>query len=299
MAKPDTADLEGRIIAHLGTRVRIKTAQGVVEVKPPRKAAGWAVGDIAVIRGGMGVEIRERKNELTRVGGNGEKQTLAANVDLVVAVTACGEAFKLGLIDRFCVTAFRMGADFAIALNKMDIEGADWQLMKARAYEALGVPVHPVSARTGEGMEKFAKSLSGKICALLGHSGVGKTSILNRLAPGLDRAVGEVYGKSDQGRHTTTMSLLVELPCGGAIIDSPGLRQFSPADIEARDVAEFFPGIRDFSGSCKFRDCLHLTEPGCSVTAALADGRLDRQRYESYTRLLESIKETGARKAWE
>lgn len=299
MAKPEKADLEGRIIAHLGARVRIQTAHGVVEVKPPRRNAGWAVGDIAVIRGGMGVEIRERKNELSRVASNGETQTLAANVDLVVAVTACGEAFKLGLVDRFCVTAARMGAGFSIVLNKMDIEGSAQQLAEARAYEALGAPVYPVSARTGEGMEEFASSLSGKICALLGHSGVGKTSILNRLAPGVDRAVGEVYGKSGQGRHTTTMSLMVELPCGGAIIDSPGLRQFSPADIEPGDVAEFFPGIRDFAGSCKFRDCVHLAEPGCSVRAALADGRLDPQRYESYIRLLESIKETGYRKAWE
>jgi ribosome biogenesis GTPase len=296
LAKPETADLEGRIIAHLGTRVRVKTAQGVVEVKPPRKA-GWAVGDIAVIRDGRGVEIRERKNELTRVGGNGEKQTLAANVDLVVAVTACGEAFKLGLIDRFCVTALRMGADFSIALNKMDMEGSDRQLMEAKAYETLGIPVHPVSARTGEGMEAFAESLSGRICALLGHSGVGKTSILNQLAPGVNRPVGELLGKTEQGRHTTTMSLLVELASGGAIIDSPGLRQFSPADIEARDVAEFFPGIRDFSGSCKFRDCVHLTEPGCCVTTALADGRLGAERYASYARLLESIRENGARRA--
>lgn len=296
MAKPETADLEGRIIAHLGTRVRVKTPQGVVEVKPPRKA-GWAVGDIAIIRNGRGVGIRERKNELTRAGSNGEKQTLAANVDLVVAVTACGDAFKLGLIDRFCVTAFRMGAGFSIALNKMDMEGSDRQLKEARAYEAMGIAVYPVSARTGEGMDEFAGSLSGRICALLGHSGVGKTSILNRLAPGVNRRVGELLGKTEQGRHTTTMSLLVETPCGGAIIDSPGLRQFSPADIEARDVAEFFPGIREFSGSCKFRDCLHLTEPGCSVTTALADGRLDAERYASYARLLESIRGNDARRA--
>lgn len=296
MAKPEKEAQEGRIIAHLGTRVRMKTSEGAVEVKPPR-GSSWAVGDIAIIKEGRGVGIRERRNELVRTGANGAKQTLAANIDLVIAVTACGEAFKPGLIDRFCVTAFRMGADFSIVLNKIDLEGADGQVKEAREYEALGVSVHPVSAATGEGLDELAKSITGRVCVLLGHSGVGKTSILNSLVPGLDRLVGDVYEKTDQGRHTTTVSLLVELPCGGAIIDSPGLRQFSPADIGVRDVAEFFPGIREFSGSCRFRDCVHLTEPGCSVTTALADGRLGAERYASYARLLKSIRENGARRA--
>lgn len=296
MPKPEKKTLEGRIIAHLGTRVRVKTAEGVMEVKPPRNS-GWAVGDIAVIEGGMGTQIRKRRNELTRTGSNGATQTLAANIDLVVGVTACGDAFKPGLIDRLCVTAFRMGADFSIALNKIDIEGAERWVEEAREYETLGIAVYPVSAVTGEGMDKLSASLSGRVCVLLGHSGVGKTSILNRLVPGVDRLVGDVYEKTDQGRHTTTMSLLVELSCGGAIIDSPGLRQFSPADIDIRDVAQFFPGIREFSGGCKFRDCLHLTEPGCSVTSALADGKVSAERYASYARLLESVRENAAKRS--
>lgn len=287
----------GRVISHHGLRVRIAAPGGVVEWKPPRRES-WVVGDIVVFDGDRPKTIEPRANELVRVAtGKGKRQALAANLDWLVIVTACGDWFKPGLVDRFIVAAGHGGIRSMVALNKTDLEGADECAATVAEYARLGYPVHCVSALTSDGVDALAGALAGSVSALVGHSGVGKTSLLNRLVPGADMAVGEAHEASGRGRHTTTTALMVELPGGGALIDSPGIRQFAPSGLDPMDVADHFPGFSEHTGQCKFRDCLHETEPGCAVRNAKDDGAISEELYASYLRLLASVKE-AAGPAW-
>ncbi|MBI5815448.1 MAG: ribosome small subunit-dependent GTPase A [Nitrospinae bacterium] len=280
----------GRVIAHYGLRVHIRTDEGVVEWKPPRRET-WVVGDMVVFQDGRPKTILPRKTELARLSFSGASQVLASNLTKMVIVTAAGPAFKPGLIDRFCVAASHAGLSASIALNKIDLPGAEEFAAAARRFEKWGIEVNAVSVRTGEGLNGLAESLRGHVSVMVGQSGVGKTSILNHIAGGAARAVSEVNEKTGAGKHTTTVSILVELPCGGALIDSPGIRQFVPSGLEPRDVADHFPGFEKLRGGCKFRDCLHTAEPGCAVRDAVKQGALDDERYQSYIRLLESVKQ--------
>ena len=280
----------GRVIAHYGLRVHIKTGDGVVEWKPPRRES-WVVGDMVVFDNGRPKTIAPRRTELARIAADGARQPLAANLDSLLIVTACGSAYKPQLIDRFIVSARHAGLEPSVILNKIDGPDSNMFINMAAMYEKYGVALRKVCALTGEGMVELTASLAGRVSALVGESGVGKTSILNRIAPSLSREVGEVNVKTGAGKHTTTVSLLVDLPGGGAIIDSPGIRTFTPSGLEPRDVAGFFPSFEKFHSGCRFRDCLHLTEPGCAVTEAVNEGGLDKERYESYTRLLQTVKD--------
>lgn len=289
---PREADTEktGRIIAHHGLRVHIDIGGQVVEWKPPRRE-NWVVGDYVRFEGGRPKALEPRRNEFSRLGYGAKPQTLAANLDLLLIVTACDSNYKPGLIDRFIVSAGHSGIGAAIVLNKTDLPGAREYIEVAGLYEKLGYDVHQTSAVTGDGVEELGHALQGKTSALVGHSGVGKTSLLNRLAPGLDRPTGDVHDKTSLGRHVTSASLLVELPGGGFIIDSPGIRQFAPSGLEPEDVARYFPGFADLAGSCKFRNCMHISEPRCAIKKAVEDGLLEESLYESYKRMYESVKE--------
>jgi len=282
----------GRIIAHHGKKVVIAAGGGLVEWKPPHRET-WVVGDVVRFVKDRPKTIEPRRNELARISTRkGARQALAANLDWLVIVTACGEAFKPGLVDRFIVAAGHARIGAMVVLNKIDLEGAGRFIEEISAYRNMGVPVHCVSALTGEGLDEFAAALKGFVSAMVGHSGVGKTSLINRLAPGVERAVGAVHEETERGRHVTSSSLMVDLPGGGSLIDAPGIRHFVPTGLEPRDVAAHFPGL-DAEGGCKFRDCLHVTEPGCGVREAVDRGGVDRARYESYLRLLASVKESS------
>ncbi|MBI4666508.1 MAG: ribosome small subunit-dependent GTPase A [Nitrospinae bacterium] len=291
MRKPEREEEKtGLVIAHYGLRAHIRVGGETLELKPPR-GQEWAVGDSIVFEKGRPKKILERRNALIRIGANGKEQALAANLDLLLIVTACGEAFKPGLIDRFLVSSAHMGIPAAIVVNKMDIPEAAEFLTAAREYENYGYNVLPVSALSGSGIDGLTAMLNHKVTALVGHSGVGKTSITNRLVPGLNRLVGEVNVKTEAGRHVTTVSIFVDLPGGGAIIDSPGIRQFVPTGIDERDAAHYFPGFAPYRGMCKFRDCMHMAEPGCAIRQAVEDKSLSDERYRSYLRIIQSIRE--------
>ena len=287
----------GQIVEHHGVRVRIKTTSGLVEWKPPRRET-WVVGDIVLFKNGKPHTIAPRKTKLDRIGANGKIQTLAANIDTLLVVTACGELYKPGLVDRFCVAANHAGIKPAVILNKTDLDPEQKFEAEAKEYAAIGYPFFAVSALTGEGIDKLTEFIKDRVTALVGHSGVGKTSILNALVPGEEQATGKVHEKTAQGRHTTSSATLVSVPSGGFLIDSPGIRHFAPSGLTAADVALFFPGITPHLGGCKFGDCLHLSEPKCSVIEAVEDNAISKKRYESYCRLIESVKETEPR-AWE
>ncbi len=291
MIKPSSPQKNsGTIIAHHGLKVRIETGGDIVEHKPPRRES-WVVGDTVVFEGGRPKEIAPRRNELRRRGSGGGEQVLAANLDTLLIVTSCGEAFKPGLIDRFMVAAGDAGIDPVIALNKIDLPDYAQRRDAIMMYSKLNFDVHHISAKTGEGVEAFMESLKDKTSAMVGHSGVGKTSLLNRLIPELNRETAEIHHKTGQGRHKTSFALLVNLPNGGSVIDSPGVRQFTPSGLAPSDVALHFPGFNLVSGGCKFRNCLHITEPGCAIVEAVKADKLSEGLYASYTRLLASVQE--------
>lgn len=249
------------------------------------------VGDIVRFEGGRPKDIAPRRNELRRRGSGGGDQTLAANLDILIIVTSCGEAFKPGLIDRFLVAAGNAGIEPMIALNKIDLPDYAERREAVGIYSKLGFDVHFLSAKTAEGVEALMDSLKDKTSSMVGHSGVGKTSLLNRLIPEINRETAEIHDKTGQGRHKTSFALLVGLPDGGSVIDSPGVRQFTPTGLEPSGVALHFPGFSHVSGQCKFRDCLHITEPGCRILEAVDAKELDEGLYSSYQRLLASVRE--------
>lgn len=293
MGSPETVPGKtGIITAHHGLQVTINVGDQIVRVKPPRREQ-WVVGDIIRFADGKPETIEPRKTELARIASNGAKQVLAANLDQLAIVTACGEAFKPGLIDRFIVASGAAGITPIVILNKTDLPGSGQYINATKKYAGIGLKLFHISAKSGEGFDTFRESLTGVTSALVGHSGVGKTSILNRLIPGLNKATADIHEKTGLGRHKTSVSMLFELNGGGAIIDSPGIRIFAPSGIEPEQVAVHFPGFAEWIGGCKFRNCLHITEPDCVIKKALDEKNILIDTYDSYVRMVTSVKETG------
>ena len=247
------------------------------------------VGDQALVENAMVQEILPRRNWFVRPA--------VANLDLLVLLASevipVTEPF---LVDRITAIAGSQGVEVVIAVNKTDLSG-EGEL--ARIYRRAGYQVVCTSAVTGQGIEELRALIAGKVVALSGNSGVGKSSILNRLAPSLCLPTGEVSDKLGRGRHTTRHIQLFSLPDGTYVADTPGFSSFDTEQMEVilkENLQYAFPDFAPFLGKCQFHDCAHLREPGCAVTAALARGEIEPSRYESYRRLYEIARE---RKAWE
>ncbi len=256
------------------------------------RAAPVVVGDRVDVerRGDRLLAVRRRpRRTLLRRREPGGVQPVAANVDQLVIVTAVGPQFRPGLIDRMLVAADVDGIEPLIVVNKVDLEARDASLDEAARYRALGYRLFPTSALTGEGLDALTAALRGRVSALAGHSGVGKSSILNRLAPDAARAIAEVNPVTGKGRHTTSVAEGYPFD-GGLLIDLPGIREFGLAGLEPLRLAAAFPELRAAASGCRFADCLHEVEPGCAVRAAVEAGRIDAARYQSYLRLLESLR---------
>ena len=247
------------------------------------------VGDQALVENAMVQEILTRRNWFVRPA--------VANLDLLVLLASevipVTEPF---LVDRITAIAGSQGVEVVIVVNKTDLSG-EGEL--ARIYRRAGYQVVCTSAVTGQGIEELRALIVGKVVALSGNSGVGKSSILNRLAPSLCLPTGEVSDKLGRGRHTTRHIQLFALPDGTYVADTPGFSSFDTEQMEVilkENLQYAFPDFAPFLGRCQFHDCAHLREPGCAVTAALARGEIEPSRYESYRRLYEIARE---RKAWE
>lgn len=216
----------------------------------------------------------------------GRQQVLVANVDLLALVVSVAEPrLKPNLIDRLLVAAEKGGMRPLICINKIDLaDPADLQPLVG-VYSQMGYDVLLLSAKTGFGVERFSRALAGRATVVAGQSGVGKSSLLNAVDPSFRLRVQAVSENTEKGKHTTSIARLLPLAGGGYVVDTPGIRQFQLWDVIAEEVAGFFRDLRPYVSLCRFPDCTHTHEDDCAVKNAVADGRLDERRYESYCNL--------------
>ncbi len=233
-------------------------------------------------------KLHDRKNYIIRKSINLSKQAqvIAANLDLaLLVVTLASPRTSLGFIDRFLVTAEAYGIPAGLVFNKLDLfseEGLEILADYKSIYEKIGYVCYDVSALKKTGIKEVEAVLKNKTTLFSGHSGVGKSTLLNSILPGLDVRTGEISDWSDSGKHTTTFAEMFELPFGGFLIDTPGIRELGIIDIEKQELSNFFPEMRELLNQCKFYNCRHINEPGCAVLAALEAGEIHPTRYGSY-----------------
>jgi len=237
------------------------------------------------------VEPRRTKFSRRQPGPRGtwKEDMLVANVDQVLVVFACADPMPhLRMLDRFLVVAEHNEVPARVVANKIDLVGLDRARELFSAYERIGYPVHYASAREGIGVEELADVLAERTSVVTGPSGVGKSTLLNAIQPGLRIETGEVSEALHKGRHTTTSAELHALsgPGGGYVADTPGLRELGLWQVPPNELAWCFPEFEPFLGACAFNDCRHLEEPRCAVLAAVTDGRISPARHDSYRRLL-------------
>lgn len=241
-------------------------------------------------RKGIIVEIEKRKSVLFRqMPETGIKQVLAANIDHVVICMALKDPpFRHGLVDRYLVACELMNLKPTILLNKIDL-GSKSEIEQAlEDFASIGYQTICVSAVTEQGICELKELLKDKCSVLTGPSGVGKTSMVNVICPTLSLQVGEVNEYTGKGRHTTTVSRLIDIGIG-YLVDTPGLREFAPWGVEKEKLAECFIEMRDFIGNCKFRNCCHENEPDCAIKEAVTNGYISSRRYQSYLQLYRDI----------
>lgn len=266
-----------------------------------------AVGDhVRIIHMGADaiviVEIFPRRNQLSRPtavpmpGAHAFEQVFAANVDQVIPIfSAVNPAPKWNMLDRYLVCAGAANVPALICITKSDMvrvgeAGTDELMEISDEYRRIGYPVLFISAISGEGLDELKDALKGNISVLVGKSGVGKTTLLNALQPGLNLRVNAVSDYNGKGRHTTVHVELFDLDFGGSIVDTPGVREFGLWEVGGDELAYLFPEMRPYIGRCKFGlDCRHDEEPGCALRKGVMEGHISPRRYQSYLKLLEEV----------
>ncbi|MGJ1264029.1 ribosome small subunit-dependent GTPase A [Sphingobacterium spiritivorum] len=239
--------------------------------------------DSAVIR-----HLEPRRNYIIRRSVNLSKQTqiIGANLDqALLVVTLASPPTSLGFIDRFLVTAEAYSVPAMLVFNKLDLfsdEGLDILKEYEQIYESIGYPCYKVSALEGINVEELKDLLKDKVTLVSGHSGVGKSTLINALIPEAGLKTGSISDWSDKGKHTTTFAEMMDLPFGGKLIDTPGIRELGIVDIEPQELSHFFPEMRALLNKCRFNNCRHVNEPGCAVMEAVENGTIEASRYDSY-----------------
>lgn len=304
--------MHGLVIKNTGSWYLVRTDDGrAVECKVKgnfrlrgiRSTNPVAVGDGVTIKQAEGdkvafiTEIDDRRNYIIRKASNLSKQShiLAANIDVaLLVVTVARPDTSTTFIDRFLASAEAYGVPVCIAFNKVDDqteeERATMDYWKA-LYSDIGYRCFPISALHNEGMTELREQLAGRTTLLAGHSGVGKSTLLNLLIPDAHARTAHISDAHGTGMHTTTFSELFELPEGGALIDIPGIKGFGTFNMEPEEVAHYFRDIFRISADCRFNNCTHTHEPGCAVLEALEDHRLAPSRYASYLSMLDDKEE--------
>lgn len=265
----------------------------VVSVEEIKMVDPVAIGDVvsfvdASDGSGMITEILPRKNKFSRraAGRKPLEQVIVANVDQVVAVFAAARPKpKWGMLNRYLADAESADLPALICVTKLDLADEDL-IEEVRIYEKIGYPIILTSALNGWGIEEFKEALTGSVSVLLGKSGVGKTTLLNAIQPGLGLRVNEISDSTGKGKHTTSWLEMFELDFGGSVIDTPGMREFGLWKVAVEDIAGLFPEMRPYIGQCRFgAGCSHTHEPGCAIKEAVQVGHIAERRYSSYLRM--------------
>ena len=303
--------MQGVVIKSSGSVYAVRATDGAVvdcrvkgnfRLKGIKSTNPVAVGDVVefdVRADGTAyiMDIMERKNYIVRKASNLSKQShiLAANLDLCfLVVTISHPATSTTFIDRFLASAEAYRVPVVLVFNKADIytpdEAAEMQYLVA-LYESIGYRCLVTSAEKGEGIDALKEAMRGKVSLLAGNSGVGKSSLVNAVAPQLAAKVGEISKIHDTGMHTTTYSEMFEFMLGSYIVDTPGVKGFGSYAMEAEEIPHYFVEFFALSGGCKYSNCTHTHEPGCAVLAALDEGKIAPSRYQSYLSMLEDKEE--------
>ncbi len=290
---PPEAQPSVRVVAIHRDAVHVQ-ADGSDEVQrvAPSREGEAAVGDRVVVVRGRVISIGERRTFLSRTdpGPGKRERVIVANVDLVVIVVSVGNPpLRPRLIDRYLAAIRHGGAEALIVVNKVDSlpsEEVARQVKTLDSFRHSGAEVKLVSAATNIGLAELIELLSGKVCVFVGHSGVGKSSLVRAISPEIDAAEGTLSDKTGRGRHTTTGSCLYVTSDGITMIDTPGVREFGLTFKESDDLAEAFSEFHPFLGHCRFPNCKHVAEPACAILDAVQDGRIPRDRYRAYRKLL-------------
>lgn len=307
---------KGVVIKSTGSWYRVRTEdQKIVEcrikgkfrIKGIKSTNPLAVGDEVAFEleeEGTGIinSITPRKNYLIRKSTNLSKQVhiIATNVDQLILITSIIKPnIALGFLDRILATAEAYSIPSTIIFNKVDVydDAAFEKLEEAVAtYSEIGYNCIVTSAKNNFGVDDFKKLLTDKVSLLTGHSGVGKSSLVNMVEPNLDLQTNEVSEYNEKGKHTTTFAEMYALSFGGDIIDTPGVRSFGIIDFEKQHLSHYFPEMRERLDECKFNNCVHMNEPGCAIKSAVESGEIAVSRYENYLAMYE---DDGLKKSWE
>ncbi|MCH8555226.1 MAG: ribosome small subunit-dependent GTPase A [Schleiferiaceae bacterium] len=303
----------GRVYKSTGSWYWVKDAKGdfltcrmkgKVRLSGSKSTNPVAVGDLVSFELEPGTEngiitaIQERKNHLVRKSVNLSKQThvIAANLDQsILVITLVDPPTSFGFVDRFLATSEAYNVPTILVYNKMDLYQSDKDWMRLAefmdTYASAGYQQLQVSAQDGVGMEELRALLTDKVTLFSGHSGVGKSTLINTIQPGMGLRTKEISGYHKKGQHTTTFAEMFDLVSGGQIIDTPGIKGFGLVDMDKEEIASYFPEIFKISSQCKFNNCLHLNEPGCAVKAAFESGDISPNRFISYTNILQGLED--------
>ena len=311
--------MKGLVIKNTGSWYTVKTdgegkvidckIKGNFRLKGIRSTNPVAVGDrVEVVPNQEGTafitHIEDRRNYIIRKSPNLSKQShiIAANVDqAVLVVTINRPQTSTTFIDRFLASAEAYRINVILVFNKSDLLNDDerhYQEMMITLYETIGYQCLVISAATGEGVEQLETLLAGKTTVLSGNSGVGKSTLINRLLPGTNLRTAEISDAHNTGMHTTTFSEMLPLPDGGYIIDTPGIKGFGTFDMEPEELTGYFKEIFHFSSQCRFSNCTHTHEPGCAVREAVENHYIAQSRYQSYLSMLTDKDESKYREAF-
>ena len=305
--------MKGLVIKNTGSWYTVLTDDGQLldckvkgnfRLRGIRSTNPVAVGDrVIVSEGNFITEIEDRRNYIIRKSINLSKQShiIAANVDLaLLVVTVSRPQTNTTFIDRFLASAEAYRVPVVLIFNKTDIlddEEGHYQQMLIHLYETIGYECRAISAETGEGVDALLPMLEGKVTLLSGNSGVGKSTLINRLVPGANLRTAEISDAHQTGQHTTTFSEMIPID-GGWLIDTPGIKGFGTFDIEPEELTSYFREIFHFSKDCRFSNCTHTHEPGCAVLQALENHYIAQSRYQSYLSMLNDKDESKYREAF-
>ena len=317
-AQNPTFTMHGLVVKNTGSWYTVKTddgrlvsskVKGSFRLRGIRSTNPVAVGDrVEIAENTEGTafitEIEDRRNYIIRKSPNLSKQShiIAANVDqALLVVTVNHPPTSTTFIDRFLASAEAYRVPVVLLFNKTDLlDDGERRLqgMMVDLYENVGYRCRAISAETGEGVAELEELLAGRISVLSGNSGVGKSTLINRILPGANLRTAEISDAHNQGIHTTTFSEMLLLPSGGYLIDTPGIKGFGTFDIEPAELTGYFKDIFRFSKDCRFSNCTHTHEPGCAVLRAVEEHYIAQSRYQSYLSMLEDKDESKYREAF-